>query len=262
MNLDVSDEEFVLEPVKRAGVFERLLEGSASRKELEKALDVSRATLHRIVTFLGEHDLVVEDDDVSLTPLGRIVAREVTGYVDRMDAAGKLAPLLNESDFEAVSTPLDLSLLEDARVTLPKSGQPQLPAQRVVDIVDDAAFVRGFGPVVMPIYVDVFHRRITDGMQAELLVEPDVMEGLEGPYQEALAESLSSGNLDIAIHDALPFGLVITDSVVGLLGYDHDDVLRIFVEADGAGLREWADAVYEEYREEALAFGEPSADGV
>lgn len=254
MTQDGTDEEFVLEPVKRVRVFESLLTGDATRSELGEELGVSRATLHRIVTFLRENDLVVEDDVVQLTPLGRTVAREVTGYVDRMETASDLAPLLNESDFESLPEPLDLAWLDDATVTLPKPGQPQRPAQRVVDLVDEAESVKGFGPVVMPIYVEVFHRRITGGMAAELVVEPDVMDGLEGPYQDALVESLASGNLDIAIHEELPFGLLITESVVGLLGYDNDDVLRIFVEGQHDELNRWAESIYDSYREEAVTF--------
>lgn len=245
------NEEFVLEPVKRAAVFEALIGDQRTRSELEDRLDVSPATLHRIVTFLTEEDLAVETGDgLELTSVGRLVAEEVTGYVDRMTTARKLAPLFNTTDLAALPTEPDLELFRDARVALPKPGQPQRPAQRVVDLIEDAERVRGLGPVVLPIYVEAFHREIVDGMATELVIDPNVAGGLEESYADQFAEALATGNLDMWLHEGLPFGLVLTPETVGLIGYDEDDVLRIFVESDDDRLRAWAEEIFESYRDE------------
>ncbi|PSQ19813.1 hypothetical protein BRD00_00765 [Halobacteriales archaeon QS_8_69_26] len=252
MSGDGTDEEFVLEPVRRVEVFRALLRGPRTRSELGETIDASRATLHRIVQFLEANDLARETDEgIELTSLGRVVAGAVTDYVDRATDARRLAPLLNVVDLSSVPFEFDLSLFEDATVTLPKPGQPQRPAQRVIDIIEEADRVRGFGPVVMPIYVEVFHREILDGMATELIVGPDVVAGLEQAYAEKFAEAAETGNLDMWIREDLPFGLFITPGVVGIVGYDEDDVLRVVVDAESDRLHEWAEDVYETYREDA-----------
>lgn len=257
MTNDRAEESFLLEPVKRVAVFEALLAGPSTRSDLGEELDVSRATLHRIVTFLDDEALIEErDGTLSLTSLGEVVAGEVTSYVDRMSTARNLAPLLNGIDLDAVPATFDLALFEDARATRPKPGQPQRPAQRVVEMVEEADHVKGFGPVLLPIYVEVFHREILDGTETELLIEPDVVEGLEGVYAEKFEEALETGDLAISVHEHLPFGLVLTPDAVGLLGYDEEEFLRILVESTDETLREWAEDVFNQYAAEATALTE------
>lgn len=257
---DEVDEEFVRKPVQRAALFVALREGPATRAELAERLDVSSATLHRIVRFLDGHDLAVETDEgLELTPLGEVVAATVADYVEGMTTASRLAPLINGIDPAGLPEPFDLSLFADASVTLPAPSQPNMPAQRFVEILEGADSIRGLGPVVLPIYVEVFHREILEGMDAELVIEPTVLAGLEEGYAEPLADALATGQLSISIHDDLPFGLFVTPGMAGILGYDREDVLRILVEGTGEDLRAWAEAVYEHYR--AAADPLPAGDG-
>jgi predicted transcriptional regulator len=246
------DAEFVLEPVRRAAALEHLLSETASRSELQDHLDVSRATLHRIVTFLRDNDLLVETDDgLELTTLGELVGEEVTGYVDRMETARQLAPLLNGMDTGALAEPLSLDLFEDVSVTRPGPGRPQRPAQRVVELVEHSDSIRGFSPVVMPIYVEVFDREIRAGTETQMIVEPSVLAGLEEEYTGQLEGSMATGNLELLVHERLPFGMFLTPETVALLGYDDDGVLRVLVEGGGDRLRAWAEAVYESVRADA-----------
>jgi predicted transcriptional regulator len=247
-------DEFALEPVKRVAVFEALLGGTPTRTELGEQLDVSRATLHRIVSFLTEADLAVETDDgLALTSHGRLVGEEVTGYVDRVTTARELEPLVSAVDLSALPAEFDLALFRNAQVVLPKPGQPQRPAQRIVELVEGADRVRGLGPVVLPVFVELFHREILDGMTVEMVIEPDVVEGLEEAYAEQFDAATATGNLDVGLHDALPFGLVLTADAVGLIGYDEDDVLRAVVESEDDDLRAWATTLFETYRESATS---------
>lgn len=246
------DQEVLTEPLKRVDAFDRLLEGPASRGELQEELDVSRATLHRVATFLQEEEFAVETDaGLELTAVGREVAAAATGYAERVGAARRLSPLLNEVDLDALPVPLDVELLADARVVLPKPGQPGRPAQRVVDAVEETERIRGFAPVVLPIYVEAFHREILDGMETELVVAPDVIDGLDETYTDKFREAIETERLDVFVHEDVPLGLYVTAEMVGIVGYDEDDVVRIVVESDDEALRSWAEEVFERYREDA-----------
>lgn len=242
----------LLEPLKRVGALRRLREGPASRGELQDELDVSRATLHRIATFLDEEGLAVETDgDLALTTVGREVAAAAAAYEQRVGTARRLAPLLNEVDLDALPVGLDVTLLDEAEVVRPKPGQPGLPSQRVVDAVERAGRVRGLAPVVLPIYVEAFHRAILDGMATELVFAPDAVEGLDESYAEKFHEALATDRLDVFVHEAVPFGLYLTPERVGIAGHDGDGVVQIVVEGDDEALRSWAERVYRHYRDDA-----------
>lgn len=244
--------EVLLEPLKRVEAFERLRDGAATRGELQAELDVSRATLHRIATFLREEGLAVETDDgLELTPVGQEVADAATAYAERVAAARRLAPLLNEVEPGALPVPVGPELLADADVVLPQPGHPGRPARRVVAAAEDAEWVRALVPVLLPIYVEAFHREITAGMEAKLVFEPDVLDGLDETYTDKFQDALETGRLDVTVHETLPFGLYLTPEVAGVVGYDDDDVLRIVVEGDDEPLRSWAEETYEHYRSEA-----------
>lgn len=251
---DEVDQEVLLEPLKRVGAFRRLREGPASRAELQEELGVSRATLHRVATFLQEEGFAVESDEgLELTPVGQETADAATEYEERVGTARRLAPLLNALDLDALPVPLDVELLSDVDVELPKPGQPGRPAQRVVDAVEDADRVRGIAPVVLPIYVEAFYREILDGLETELVIAPDVVDGLDEAYTDKFQEALETGRLDVYVHEDVPVGLYLTADVVGLVGYDGADVLQVVVEANDEALREWAEETYEHYRSESMS---------
>lgn len=254
MPADEVDTEVLLEPLKRVRALERLLEGPATRGELQDELDVSRATLHRVATFLKDEELAeTTGDDLTLTTVGREVATAAVEYAERVGTARQLAPLLNELDLDALPVPMDPQLLADADVVLPKPGQPGRPAQRIADAVEGADRIYGIAPVVLPIYVEAFHRGILDGMETELVLATDVIEGLDETYADKLQEALETGRLDVYVVDDLPLGLYVTPETVGIVGYDEDDVLQIVVESPSEAVRTWADEVYEAYRSGATA---------
>lgn len=252
MPADDVDPDVLQEPLKRVGALERLLEGPATRGELQDELDVSRATLHRVATFLEDEELAVETDGgLALTTVGREVANAAVTYAERVGTARQLAPLLNAIDLDDLPSRLDPELLADAEVVRPKPGQPGRPAQRVADAVEGADHVRGLAPVVLPIYVEAFHREILDGMETDLVLATDVIDGLDEAYADKFEEALGTGRLDVAVADDLPFGLYITPEMAGVVGYDENDVLQVVVESRSEAVREWAEAVYEAYRSAA-----------
>lgn len=254
MPADEVDLEVLLEPLKRVRALERLLAGPATRGELQDELDVSRATLHRVATFLQEEELAeAVDEGLALTTVGRAVANAAIEYEERVATARKLAPLLNAIHPDGLPVPLDPQLLSDADVVLPKPGQPGRPAQRIVDAVEGADRIRGTAPVVLPIYVEAFHREILDGMETELVLATDVIEGLDEAYAEKFQEALATGRLDVYVVDDLPFGLYVTPDIVGIVGYDDEDVLKIVVESRSEAIRSWAEEVYEAFRSGATA---------
>lgn len=246
------DEKLLIEPVRRVAAFERLADGPATRAELQDELDVSRATLHRVVTNLVDADLAVErDDGVALTPLGAEVADAVVEYAGRVAAAERVAPLLNsvEPDRLPVTTPA--SVFADADVLRPAPSQPQRPVRRVLSAVRAADSMRAMAPVLLPAYVDAVHEAVQDGARCELVVAPGVLDGLMDTYDERFASATDTDRFDAFVHDRVPFGLLLTDDAVCVVAYDDEGALQAAVAGEDDRLRSWAEDCYDHYRSTA-----------
>lgn len=243
------EEALAIEPIRRVSVFDRLLEEPATRSELQEDLDVSRATLHRIATFLTDNGLAVEGDQgLDLTGAGHVVGTAAVDYVASVRTATELDALLNVMDVDHLPVDLDLDVLRDASVVRPQPAQPALPAQRVIEIADASDRLRGVSPVVLPSYVEVFYRNVLDGVETELILSRQAVEALEESYPAQLSEGIRTEQLDLLVADAVPFGLLLTPSRSAIAVYDEEGVLRLLVESDSEAFDAWVRDVYAEYR--------------
>jgi predicted transcriptional regulator len=242
------DEKLLIEPVRRVAAFERLADGPTTRADLQDELDVSRATLHRVVTDLVDADLAVErDGDVVLTPLGTEVADAVVDYADRVGAAERVAPLLNNVEPEELPIPMSARVFAEADVLRPAPSQPQRPVQRVLSAVRSADSMRAMAPVVLPAYVDVVYEAILDGASCELVLETGALDVVTDTYDERFASATATSQLDVLVHDQVPFGLLLTDESVCVVAYDEEGVLQAAVAGDDDRLRSWAESCYDHY---------------
>lgn len=77
----VEDSELLMDVLDHSEVLTELQGVGLTRKELERRLDVSRATCYRYTNRLSEMDMVSESDEgITLTPLGETIAAEVTTF--------------------------------------------------------------------------------------------------------------------------------------------------------------------------------------
>ncbi|WP_049972478.1 helix-turn-helix transcriptional regulator [Haladaptatus cibarius] len=251
-----SDSEIVVTAVKRANTLRALSEHPLARSELQADIGVSRTTTHRIVRDLTEKSLVRRvDGNYELTPLGRIVATEVGELQDTVELATRLEPLLPALD----GTGINVELFTDATITVQEPGDPYRPVRRFVSLLRDSETLRGFDTTtIAPMYVDEIRENIFDGMQTEIIYLPTVIDQLFTDHREATSHAIEIGNLDLLVHEQLPFGLVMFDDRIGIGGYDDTGVLRIFADTTNPDVRTWAESLYEQYYEEAMPLEEPS----
>jgi predicted transcriptional regulator len=249
---ETPDEKLLIEPVRRVAAFERLADGPTTRADLQEELDVSRATLHRVVTTLVDADLAVErDGEVALTPFGAEVADAVVDYADSVGTAERVAPLLNSVEPEALPVPMSAEVFAGADVLRPAPNQPQRPVQRVLSAVRAADTMRTMAPVVLPAYVDAVYEAIMDGTSCELVLETGAVDVVTDTYDERFASATATSQLDVLVHDQIPFGLLLTDESVCVVAYDDESVLQAAVAGDDDRLRSWAEDCYDHYRSAA-----------
>lgn len=250
--------ERLIELVRRAPVFEALREeGSMDRRELEQHLEVSKSTVHRFLRSLRNNDLIERSDGgFTLTALGEASAKEVSAFGAAIETARELAPILEAASAHGVD--IDVAAFADATVTTAAPGNPYRPVSRFMSLVSETDTLRGLDPTTInPLHVDDVHTRIIDGMETDAVFPTAVVENLLTSYPERMEAAFESGNLTLRTHDDLPFGLTICDDRVGVGVYsDEMGLLQLYADTDAPAAREWAEAVYADYRAEATGLRE------
>lgn len=262
MNTTAAEREALLDVLQRAPVLAALSEGPLDRNDLEARLDVSRATSHRITRSLEDRGLISRvDGDFRLTALGEAARAAVDRFETEVAVALRLAPVIEAASDTA---PLPLAAFADAMETRADRGDPHAPVVRFVDLVRETETLRGFDTwSIAPTYLEEVQGRIVSGMRTELIDPLDVVEDVMESYPEKCVEVCVSGNLDIWLHGSLPFGLAIFDDRVGVAVSDPGTgALRSFVDTDDPAAREWAEAVFEAFRDEAVYLEEFTKRGL
>lgn len=262
MNVTAVERDALFELVQRAPALEALAEGPLDRADLEERLDVSRATSHRITRSLADRGLIERVDGAfRLTALGEATRAAVDRFGTEVTVALRLAPVI-----EAVSdvAPLPLSAFADAKETRADRGDPHAPVVRFLDLVRETGTLRGFDTwSIAPTYMEDVQERILAGMRTELVDPLDVVVDVMESYPEKCVEVCVSGNLDIWLHDALPFGLAIFDDRIGVAVADPGSgALRSFVDTDDPAARDWAETTFEAFRGEAVYLEEFTKRGL
>ena len=239
-----------IEVVKRAPMIAALREGAMDRRDLEQRLDVSKSTVHRNTTSLAEWGLVERSaGNYGLTEFGEAVADVVATFEADMRTIVRLTPL-----FEAISGVHPRCPVEaDARVTTSESGDPFGPLARFVSLVRETETLRMFDSyAVAPTYMDEIHGRVLDGLRTEVIERPEVALDVVENYPRKCVELCASEFLTMQLHEALPFGLVIFDSRIGVGIRDSESgTPRAFVDTDAPEGRTWAETLFESYWDEA-----------
>lgn len=238
--------------VRYAPTLGLLADGPKSRRELESALGVSKATVHRTTTAISDIGLAERIDDVyQLTALGETVQREVSACRARIRLADDLGPLLQSATRHGVD--LDAGLLATATVTEASPNDPYGPMRRLFTLLSDTESLRGFDVSALdPLTVGQVARRIHDGMPTELIYRPAVLSAVLDGEPEHAEGVLGSGRLAVWTCEELPFGLLLFDDRVCLTGSDPETgTLAIAVDTADVRAIDWAESLYEQYRRRA-----------
>ncbi len=197
---------------RRHGILSLLVDESMERHELVDELDASKSTVYKGVSQLEASGLLESTaDGLRPTPFGTEVHRRYEELARIMAFRDLLAVL--PTDVELTS-----AALRGAELIAPESRAIDRPFVYVEELLREADSLRGFSPVISPNYVSLFHERLLDdGIEAELLFEADVIEGIGAVGSDRFG--LNDDELaDIATNDAvrlwrtdttLPFGLLI-----------------------------------------------------
>lgn len=165
----------------------------------------------------------------------------------------ELAPFLRW--FPYSEYPIDLTALDDAKVTATTEGDPYAPARRQTKYLETIGQFRGLLPSIELKGARLVHDRVTEHqLEVEIVVADSVTEQIQtGEFATLFYEKIQTGRLTVLAVDAeLPFYLGLGDDGTVQIGVEDDEGLpRALVETRAAPLKEWAEEIYTDYRDRA-----------
>lgn len=228
-----------------------------SRSELWELTGVSSSTIRRTLREFEKRNWVRKREyRYEATPLGAFVESAMADVIEQFELEQRLRDVWQWLPDEESGFTIDMC--SEAVVTVADADDPYGPVNRVLSLLEDSDEFRfaGFEVALLEPCEAELSERITDGMRAELINPPRVAEYIHSSGSEQFAEAVEQGTLSIQVHDELPsYGVSIFDDRIAISGYGPDCVtVRVVVDTAAPDAREWAEAVYEEYRREAQEF--------
>jgi len=148
-----------------------------------------------------------------------------------------------------LSLDIDYDIFSSGTVTRPSRSLPIKPVEDLQKLVSKSRHIRGFSPVILPQYVNVFHGKICKGVNVELILERTVIEELESSYPDKLEDSISKENFTLReTSEGLHLGLILVDEVFGLMIYNKQGKMKAFVEVKDGECLEWGKSLYREIK--------------
>lgn len=249
-NTPLDDIEFLARSDHRVTALAALARRPQSRADLRAMTGVSQSTIGRILrAFEDRHWIRRNGQYYEATELGTFVAEGIRELIDRLETEQSLRDIWQWLPSE--TSGFAIEMIADAVVTVAEADDPYRPVNRFRSLLretDEFQFV-GFDLALLEPCKDELCQRIIDGMQAEIIDPPRVVEYIRSTCPDLFAAALESGNLTVRLNDDLPtYGVGIFDDRIAVSGYDPDSAtIRVLVDTPDAEAREWATSVFETY---------------
>lgn len=239
--------------LRRYCFMECLDDGSKDKRTLVADLDCSRSTVNRGIRELESLDLVeYVDGGYRLSSLGELVAADFAELAETIELRLQFQPFLKWMPEDAFD--LELDLLRDAELLLPKPGDPYAMVNRHVAGLEHADRFLGILPVTgLHAYKMLRTRVVENGAWVEAVVTPEVSNTLQSdPDYAGLTEDMSeTGRYKLYRYDGdIQYFIGLLNDTVQI-GVDEAGEPRALVETTNPKVRDWAETTFEEYKKQA-----------
>lgn len=247
--------QFLANSANRVQVLTALIDGEATRRDLEEEVEGSRSTVARILDEAQEREWVdSEGTRYWLTPLGELMVTDFRSYLATVEGYQQLGELVNHLPPPLFS--LDSRHYRDADIVKRTADNPGAPFTRALKIFRQATEYRGLNSTALPDHVKVLRERAEQGrLDFEQVLEKAFVETIRAnPERSAEWKVLSDR---VWLYDGIvPINVHIVDGVVVIwLGENRNEVEGLFV-SENSSVVSWAESLYEEYLSESKPLGE------
>ena len=264
-NSPLDDIEFLTRSDHRVLALAALARRPQSRADLLAITGVSQSTMGRTLRAFEDRNWIRRaGQHYEATQLGAYVAVGMRELIDRLETERTLRDAWQWLPSEASG--FTIEMLADAVVTVAEANDPYGPVNRFLSLLQETDRFRfvGFDLALLEPCKDELCQRISDGMHAEIIDPPSVVNHIRSTYPEQFGEALESGNLTVWLHDDLPpYGVGLFDDRIAISGYDPTNgTVTVLIDTDAPEAREWAEAIYKSYRHKLPTLALEPADRV
>lgn len=248
--------EFLSSSPVRVRILDALAAEPATAQAIEAETGVPRSTLRRNLGELVDRGYVrrsAASGTYSLSAVGDAVRKTIRSTMATVADAEALAPFLEHFP---ESVPVSANALADCEVVGSGAAEPFEPVSAVRDRLRGSERVRGFVPVINPLYLKGLHAWVGDDRPFELVAPRSAYASRFDRSPDRLRDIAAASNVTLYESEAVPeYALGFLDDEV-LLGA-FDDHMRthsvLFADHD-APVTEWANERYDAIRETAREF--------
>lgn len=247
---------FLARSENRIEVLQTLTEGAYTRRELGDAVNASQPTIGRVLNDLTARGWIAYDGErYRATATGELVEAGITDLRERLATETRLREIADWLPTDAID--VDLRAFRDAAITTPTGTRPNVPIERMLELLDRTDHVLLLSHSFNKQKLDLIHERTADGaLTTEGVFAADAIEAIrEDPTLRArLQETVAADTTDIRVTtDEIPVAVEVTDDRTHLLLRDDEGVVRASMDTDADAVRSWAVDLYERYWEGATA---------
>lgn len=246
----IEEAEFLARSDNRVAVLRLLADERHSRAALAEAVDVSQATLGRILDDFRERSWIRHDGTGFVaTATGELVATAVGDLLDTLAAEQTLRDVIRYLPTHAME--FDLRRLADAEITTPSRTRPSAPLQATTALIDDATDLRAFSHTFNEQSLAQVHDRVTAGDQTfagvfsrraytGLAAQPDA-------WERTLA-LIDHPDAELRVREeGVPLAVTLSDDRVNLLVRDEEGLLQAALETTDEAVLAWAADNFDHY---------------
>ena len=229
-------------------------DGPRSSRELEAALEYSRATVNRRLAALRSEGLVeARDGRYELTEFGTVVLDETNAAFRRLDVVDALASSALLERLDELPLAFDLAWLEEATVVTASIEDPYRMHDRYLEHWESTGRVTGARSisVVPPNVVERLKPKLRGGIEVDSIWTPRAVTEYFDRYPELQSVWLDAPNAGIHItREPIPVQFAIFDHRLAFIVHDDETghPCTLVDTADPEAL-EWGHDLYAYYRD-------------
>ena len=252
------DIQFLARANTRIRAIQLLAEKPRDRDELIERLDISRATLSRLLRQFEDREWVTQDGaQYTTTRFGSAMANDITQLLDTATTVRQFQGIAQYLPFDELG--IEFHQLRGARITEATSADPAAPAQRVGQLLDAADRTRILKQTIDPNASRPHYEAVIQGkQQTEVILTHEAIDTVtETPETRQWFQEMITNEVPVYRYDgSIPINLKIIDETVVISVTDENGLLPALIETNDEEIFSWAVETFESYGEGAALVGE------
>jgi predicted transcriptional regulator len=251
------DIRFLARAEPRIRAIRLLAKRPCSRDELIDVLDISRATLSRLLRQFEDRGWVEQDgQQYTTTRFGTAIADDISSLTETVTTTQEVQPLDEYLPFDELG--LEIHQIRGATITKATSSDPSAPARQVGQILESSNRTRILKHAIDPNASRPHYEAVIEGQQrTEVVLTRDAIRTVtQNSETRQWFEEMVTNDVPLYRYDgSLPVNLKIVDDTVLLTPSDENGLIVALVECENEDILSWATDLFESYCSQATRVG-------